>query len=220
MTDESAFLATIIANPDDDAPRLVYADWMEERGDEDGVARAEFIRVQCELAANHPAHCNHKALTGQSCRWCSLRRRERELLTALGYGSSPRYYPSSAKNDYDYCGCKLRRGFVHSVNCEWAFWQSHAAAIMGDTPLREVFLTTLPASGFYQTKDGVVFEVRDSADFGRFIEAEYGIKFTLPNSISANWATNTVDIRTNLRQAHERILRETGGVVQPFITPR
>jgi uncharacterized protein (TIGR02996 family) len=33
--------------PDDDAPRLVYADWLEEHGDPD---RAEFIRVQCRLA--------------------------------------------------------------------------------------------------------------------------------------------------------------------------
>jgi uncharacterized protein (TIGR02996 family) len=41
------FLAAIIASPDDDLPRLVYADWLDENGD---PARAEFIRVQCELA--------------------------------------------------------------------------------------------------------------------------------------------------------------------------
>ncbi len=43
---EDAFLQTIRENPDDDGPRLVYADWLEERGD----PRGEFIRVQCELA--------------------------------------------------------------------------------------------------------------------------------------------------------------------------
>jgi uncharacterized protein (TIGR02996 family) len=32
--------------PDNDAPRLVYADWLDEQGD----PRGEFIRVQCELA--------------------------------------------------------------------------------------------------------------------------------------------------------------------------
>jgi uncharacterized protein (TIGR02996 family) len=47
MSDESAFLASIIAAPDDDAPRLVYADLLEENGD---PGRAEFIRVGCELA--------------------------------------------------------------------------------------------------------------------------------------------------------------------------
>jgi uncharacterized protein (TIGR02996 family) len=46
MTDEDAFLQEIRENPDDDFPRLVYADWLEERGD----PRAEFIRVQCELS--------------------------------------------------------------------------------------------------------------------------------------------------------------------------
>ena len=47
-TDEQrALWAAIRSNPDDDAPRLVYADWLQEHGDE---TRAEFIRVQCELA--------------------------------------------------------------------------------------------------------------------------------------------------------------------------
>lgn len=41
------FMAAILANPDDDAPRLIYADWLEEQGDSD---RSEFIKVQCELA--------------------------------------------------------------------------------------------------------------------------------------------------------------------------
>src|SRR5687768_7933754 len=38
------FLREIIAAPDDDAPRLIYADWLDEHGD----PRGEFIRVQCE----------------------------------------------------------------------------------------------------------------------------------------------------------------------------
>jgi uncharacterized protein (TIGR02996 family) len=45
-------LAGIIANAEDDAPRLVYADWLEENGDPD---RAEFIRVQCALFDKSPA---------------------------------------------------------------------------------------------------------------------------------------------------------------------
>ena len=45
--DEQSFLQTIIQNPDSDAPRLVFADWLEEHGQED---RCEFIRIQIELA--------------------------------------------------------------------------------------------------------------------------------------------------------------------------
>jgi uncharacterized protein (TIGR02996 family) len=46
MTDEEAFLEAILAGPDNDVPRLIFADWLEEHGD----PRAEFIRVQCQLA--------------------------------------------------------------------------------------------------------------------------------------------------------------------------
>jgi uncharacterized protein (TIGR02996 family) len=43
--EEQALLAGIIAAPEDDARRLVYADWLEEHGDEKALARAEFIRL-------------------------------------------------------------------------------------------------------------------------------------------------------------------------------
>src|SRR4051812_22083155 len=46
MTIEQAFLDDVVTHPDDDAPRLVFADWLEEHGDAD---RATFIRAQCRL---------------------------------------------------------------------------------------------------------------------------------------------------------------------------
>jgi uncharacterized protein (TIGR02996 family) len=47
MTQEDAFLEAITEQPDDDAVRLVFADWLEENGQ---PRRADFIRVQCVLA--------------------------------------------------------------------------------------------------------------------------------------------------------------------------
>jgi uncharacterized protein (TIGR02996 family) len=48
MTDAPAFFRAIEAEPDDDTPRLVYADWLDENAASDADrARAEFIRVQC-----------------------------------------------------------------------------------------------------------------------------------------------------------------------------
>jgi serine/threonine-protein kinase len=44
MSDDDAFLRAIADAPDDDAPRLVYADWLDEHGQPD---RAEFIRLLC-----------------------------------------------------------------------------------------------------------------------------------------------------------------------------
>ena len=67
MTDADAFLANIIAEPDADAPRLVYADWLDDRGEGD---RAEFIRVQCGLAKVDENNRDIHPLAG----------RERELL--------------------------------------------------------------------------------------------------------------------------------------------
>jgi uncharacterized protein (TIGR02996 family) len=46
MNDETAFIEAILADPEDEAPRLIYADWLEERGD----PRGEFLRVENELA--------------------------------------------------------------------------------------------------------------------------------------------------------------------------
>ena len=53
MTHEADLQAAIAAAPDDDSPRLVYADWLLERGD----PRGELISVQCaseRLAATDP----------------------------------------------------------------------------------------------------------------------------------------------------------------------
>lgn len=50
MDDRRALLSAIIASPDEDAPRLVFADWLQEHGDEHDHARAEFIRLQVEAA--------------------------------------------------------------------------------------------------------------------------------------------------------------------------
>ena len=64
MSDATALIAAIRAAPKDDAPRLIYADWLDENG---RPGRAEFIRVQCALARKKSP---------------SLRQRETELLAA------------------------------------------------------------------------------------------------------------------------------------------
>src|SRR5688572_32283113 len=46
-----AFLDAIFDHPDDDTPRLVYADWLQEHGQEN---YAQFIRLQCAAAREKP----------------------------------------------------------------------------------------------------------------------------------------------------------------------
>jgi uncharacterized protein (TIGR02996 family) len=47
MASHEGFRREIVEHPDDDTPRLVYADWLDDQGDAD---RAEFIRLQIHLA--------------------------------------------------------------------------------------------------------------------------------------------------------------------------
>lgn len=68
--DVLALLRTCKENPDDDTPRLVLADRLEEHGD---AERAEFIRVQCELARGVANTVRREALqTRQSDLWSRL----------------------------------------------------------------------------------------------------------------------------------------------------
>jgi uncharacterized protein (TIGR02996 family) len=49
MADEGSFLRAILANPADDLPRLVYADWLDEQQTEEASRKAEFLRVVVAL---------------------------------------------------------------------------------------------------------------------------------------------------------------------------
>lgn len=49
MDDESALHAAVRADVNDLTPRLVYADWLDERGDPDRTRLATYIRAECEL---------------------------------------------------------------------------------------------------------------------------------------------------------------------------
>src|SRR5262245_65421532 len=66
-----AFLDDIVANIDDDTPRLVYADWLTENGQDE---RAEFIRVQVERSR----------LPAWDAAQVRLHLREQELLDQYG----------------------------------------------------------------------------------------------------------------------------------------
>ncbi len=53
MDMQEAFLRDIAAHHDEDAPRLVYADWLEEQGDPQSLARAAYLRLNVELRRVH-----------------------------------------------------------------------------------------------------------------------------------------------------------------------
>lgn len=49
MHDEADFLNKLLEAPADDTARLVYADWLDERGDEQGRAKSRFLRLTVRL---------------------------------------------------------------------------------------------------------------------------------------------------------------------------
>ncbi|HEX4612952.1 MAG TPA: TIGR02996 domain-containing protein [Urbifossiella sp.] len=60
MTDRAALYAAVLAAPDDDTPRLVYADYLDDTGGRADAIRARFIRNQIALARTEPgiAECD------------------------------------------------------------------------------------------------------------------------------------------------------------------
>jgi uncharacterized protein (TIGR02996 family) len=65
LTHEEAFRADVRGRPGDDAPRLIYADWLDEHGGPAGAARAELIRCQVARAALTPDDPRARALAGR-----------------------------------------------------------------------------------------------------------------------------------------------------------
>ena len=86
---QQVLLRGILDNPDEDSPRLVYADWLEAHGDPD---RAAFIRVQCRLAVREQFadvpygdpdwNQNYELWKANGERWAA----ELPALPGVGYG--------------------------------------------------------------------------------------------------------------------------------------
>lgn len=159
MTEHDALLRSILDNPDDDTVRLVYADHLQENGEEE---RAEFIRVQCRTAqpglmciqaTGNDAEDESTKACG-SCMVCSLWRREQELLAE----NAERWFPAwqAMTSEWgDVCGRSVcRRGFIETPVCTAADWLAHAGAICVAHPVRRVTLTTWPGHEYIQN-DGV-----------------------------------------------------------------
>src|SRR6266404_2275885 len=98
MNHHQAFLQDILEKPDDDLPRLIYADWLDEHGDPD---RAEFIRTQIELARLPKNHLGRLDLAERARQ---LLQRHEKAWVGRGYERARRWH--------------FRRGFVHGVEVD------------------------------------------------------------------------------------------------------
>jgi uncharacterized protein (TIGR02996 family) len=133
MTPEEAFLDDIREHPDDDGPRLIFADWLE---DHDQGDRATFIRVQIERT-----RCGEDTVV--------LRQQAEQLLQANWdewarplaalVGAEPgegwlrgAYHPAAVD--------RFRRGFVSFLDMHARRFLSHAAELFRLMPIRNLRL--------------------------------------------------------------------------------
>jgi uncharacterized protein (TIGR02996 family) len=125
-----AFLADIIENPDDDTPRLIYADWLEETGGEKEQTRAEFIRVQIALARmeNGPDDEDER-----------LRLKTREsLLLGLHLGNWLAEVPRVGSD------ARFRRGFIEQITLSEEALIDHWYDLFRAAPIRNLILDEVP----------------------------------------------------------------------------
>jgi uncharacterized protein (TIGR02996 family) len=121
--ERAALIAAIRAAPDDDAPRLICADWFEEQGDEASAARAEFIRTQirrANLAADDVCHSELEA-------------RELRLLK--------RWAPAWCGSHFAFKKVRFRRGFIEYVHLHLRHFLHHRRQLLALEPVRDVSLT-------------------------------------------------------------------------------
>lgn len=145
-----AFLARIISNPDSDAERLIYADWLTDQGDRPSFERAEFIRTQIALAlvdaevatlgkctcpydpTTACLRCKEGERRGLWLRRSDLRKREQQLRPG------DRLYMPIAKTDYDYVTVQWQRGMIECVNASAEQFQKYGPHLVRIAPLRRV----------------------------------------------------------------------------------
>ena len=117
MTQADAFLQAILDAPDDDAPRLLFADWLDEYGDAD---RAEFIRIQVALCGRRPVSTPVR-----------LWSRHNELLARHDKEwSAP---ARAAATSWVY-----QRGFIDEVEADAGRFLDGATALFRKAPIRRV----------------------------------------------------------------------------------
>lgn len=172
MTNRQAFLDAICEQWRDNPSRLIFADWLDEQGENE---RAEFIRVQCELVKLTADDYEKKARKCVESRTVAvasptaievhrsalkrieaLRHRERELLDKWEVKiGPPRKFASQIRNWAAWSGDLIvrvtgetvpafRRGFVAEITVSYAAWLEHRERLLKAAPLENVTLTSIP----------------------------------------------------------------------------
>jgi uncharacterized protein (TIGR02996 family) len=170
MDVQAAILAAIADRPDDDTPRLAYADWLDDHAadlpDPDAArARADFIRVQCEV--KRLEHLPSALQQG----YADLYRRQDHLLThhrrALLGPLADALGPHDAVFD---------RGFVTKIELDANAFLKHSGTLASLNPRPDISV--------FVAERNARREFMQSADLGIVTEAHWEPAFIAPEGIN------------------------------------
>ena len=179
MTDHAALLRAVFAHPDDDTPRLVFADFLDDHGE---ARRAAFIRDQIECARHanrHELDTYHTFLQWKDAAFAG------ECALDVWGVAAEFLFPLAS----------WKRGFLESPAWTFEVWEDYAAAVLALHPVRRVRITFVTAE---QSDDfpyrGATIEDPDGpnpreVDNWRESPRWPGIKFDLPPRLERNVGT-------------------------------
>jgi uncharacterized protein (TIGR02996 family) len=116
MFDGRDLVRAVLVAPEDDAPRLIYADWLDEHGRPE---RAEFVRVQCAMDRIPPKTARWQPLHDRAARL------EREWRSEWAGAALKRVQ-----------NVEFRRGFVDRVRLTVDQFLTSAADLLALEPVR------------------------------------------------------------------------------------
>ncbi len=143
MFDEAALLNSVLQEPEADAPRLAYADWLQQLGGAANLRAADFIRVQLKM----------DTMAERDRGWPDLARRERELLVewqAVWERPFRELLKPSLFRPGRWLKARLfgqggtwrfHRGFIEEIDTSAAGFLEEDSLLCNRTPIRRVVLS-------------------------------------------------------------------------------
>ena len=125
MTERDVLLRAILADPADDAPRLIFADWLDEHGHS---LRAHFIRVSIAVHRKEPG-------SGEFKRAIDAAGMSLDDLSWAGAALDPGWHDGGLSN------AEWDRAFISAIHCPVDTFVRRAKSIFLTQPIVNVFLS-------------------------------------------------------------------------------
>jgi uncharacterized protein (TIGR02996 family) len=118
----------IVANPHDDVPRLIFADFLEESGEPESMARAHYIRAQIEIESTDPNSARGRELA-------ALVERIQEMFLEEFQYELPLWL-------IEECEFAYRRGFLDHVRMDLTRFTAEGRNLFEHFPILGMHLTS------------------------------------------------------------------------------